>query len=93
MAVIFDFWNIHWLYCTQILFVVTAALMVVISLLSRPPDTANSPLHLVWRDAAGEGRDACKLERLGCGIEPDRAGRGRVVLRRVLVSAQAETGW
>ena len=34
----FDFWNIHWLYYTQILLVVTAALMIGISLLTRAPD-------------------------------------------------------
>jgi SSS family solute:Na+ symporter len=34
---IFDFWNIHWLYYTQILLLVTAALMFAISLLTRPP--------------------------------------------------------
>jgi SSS family solute:Na+ symporter len=37
---IFDFWNIHWLYYTQILLVVTAALMFGISLLTKPPDPA-----------------------------------------------------
>ncbi len=35
---VFDFWNIHWLYYTQILLVVTAGLMFVISLLTKPPD-------------------------------------------------------
>jgi SSS family solute:Na+ symporter len=35
---IFDFWNIHWLYYTQILLLVTAALIFVISLLTKPPD-------------------------------------------------------
>jgi SSS family solute:Na+ symporter len=34
---IFDFWNIHWLYYTQILLLVTAALMFAISLMTRPP--------------------------------------------------------
>ncbi len=35
---VFSFWNIHWLYYTQILLVVTAVLMIVISLLTQPPD-------------------------------------------------------
>ena len=33
----FDFWNIHWLYYTQILLLLTAALVMVISLVTRPP--------------------------------------------------------
>jgi SSS family solute:Na+ symporter len=39
-GVIFDFWNIHWLYFCQILFVLTAVLMVVISLVTKAPDPA-----------------------------------------------------
>jgi SSS family solute:Na+ symporter len=35
---IFDFWNIHWLYYCQILFVGTLALMIVISLMTKAPD-------------------------------------------------------
>jgi SSS family solute:Na+ symporter len=34
---IFDFWSIHWLYYTQILFIVTAVLMIAISMLTKPP--------------------------------------------------------
>jgi SSS family solute:Na+ symporter len=37
-GLIFDFWNIHWLYYTQILFVVTAMLVIVISLATPAPD-------------------------------------------------------
>ena len=37
-GLIFDLWNIHWLYYCQILFVVTAVLMVSISLLTKAPD-------------------------------------------------------
>jgi solute:Na+ symporter, SSS family len=36
-GLIFDFWNIHWLYYTQILFLVTAALVIVISLATAAP--------------------------------------------------------
>ena len=35
---IFDLWDIHWLYYCQILLVVTAALMVAISLMTKAPD-------------------------------------------------------
>jgi SSS family solute:Na+ symporter len=37
-GLIFDFWNIHWLYYTQILLVVTAVLMIAISLMTRAPE-------------------------------------------------------
>ncbi|HEY2417673.1 MAG TPA: sodium:solute symporter [Steroidobacteraceae bacterium] len=47
---IFDFWNIHWLYYTQLLLVVTAVLMIIISLLTRPPDA--SVLKFTWYGAS-----------------------------------------
>jgi SSS family solute:Na+ symporter len=37
-GLIYDLWTINWLYYCQILFVVTAVLMVVISLLTKAPD-------------------------------------------------------
>jgi len=37
-GLLFTFWNIHWLYFCQGLFVLTAVLMVVISLLTQAPD-------------------------------------------------------
>jgi SSS family solute:Na+ symporter len=37
-ATMFDFWNIHWLYYCEGLFVLTAALMVIISLMTKAPD-------------------------------------------------------
>jgi SSS family solute:Na+ symporter len=47
---IFDFWNVHWLYYTQILFVVTAALLVAISLVTRAPDPAT--IRFTWYGAS-----------------------------------------
>ncbi len=35
---LFDFWNIHWLYYCEGLFVLTALLMVIISLMTKAPD-------------------------------------------------------
>jgi SSS family solute:Na+ symporter len=35
---IFEIWNIHWLYYCQILLVVTAVLMIVISYMTKAPD-------------------------------------------------------
>jgi len=37
-GLLFTFWDIHWLYYSEILFVVTAALMIVISLMTKAPD-------------------------------------------------------
>lgn len=37
-GLIYDLWTINWLYYCQILFVVTAALLVIISLLTKAPD-------------------------------------------------------
>jgi SSS family solute:Na+ symporter len=37
-GLIFGFWDIHWLYFCQIIFVLTAVLMVGISLLTKAPD-------------------------------------------------------
>ena len=37
-GLMFDIWNIHWLYYCEGLFVVTAALMIIISLLTKAPD-------------------------------------------------------
>ncbi len=37
-GLLFTFWNIHWLYFCQALFLLTLVLMVVISLMTAPPD-------------------------------------------------------
>ena len=37
-GLLYTFWDIHWLYYSEILFVLTALLMVVISLLTQAPD-------------------------------------------------------
>jgi SSS family solute:Na+ symporter len=37
-GLLFDFWNIHWLYYCEILFLFTAVLMVIISLMTKAPD-------------------------------------------------------
>jgi SSS family solute:Na+ symporter len=37
-GLIFDLWNINWLYYCQILFVITAVLMISISLMTKAPD-------------------------------------------------------
>jgi SSS family solute:Na+ symporter len=55
---IFEFWNIHWLYYTQILLLVTAALVVVISLLTKPPDP--KVVRVTWYGASAEEKAATR---------------------------------
>jgi len=55
---IFDFWNIHWLYYTQILLVVTAVLIVVISFLTRPPSP--DTVRFTWYGATPEEQAATR---------------------------------
>jgi solute:Na+ symporter, SSS family len=55
---IFSFWNIHWLYYTQILLVVTAGLVVVLSLLTRPPDARS--VRYTWYGATAAEKAATR---------------------------------
>jgi SSS family solute:Na+ symporter len=55
---IFDFWNIHWLYYTQILLLVTAALMIAISLCTRAP--APAVVKFTWYGASTEEKAATR---------------------------------
>jgi SSS family solute:Na+ symporter len=55
---IFSFWNIHWLYYTQILLVVTAALMFTISMLTKPPDA--SVAKFTWYGATAQEKAATR---------------------------------
>jgi solute:Na+ symporter, SSS family len=55
---IFDFWDIHWLYYTQILLVATAALVVVLSLATPPPPAAS--LRFTWYGATAAERAAAR---------------------------------
>jgi solute:Na+ symporter, SSS family len=57
-GLIFDFWNIHWLYYTQILLVVTALLIVVISFLTRPP--FSDTMRFTWYGATPEEKAATR---------------------------------
>jgi solute:Na+ symporter, SSS family len=57
-GLIFDFWNIHWLYYTQILLVVTALLIVVISFLTRPP--SSDTMRFTWYGATPEEKAATR---------------------------------
>ena len=55
---IFDFWNVNWLYFAQGSLLVTALLMVVISLATPPPDA--SVLKYTWFGATGTEKAATR---------------------------------
>jgi solute:Na+ symporter, SSS family len=55
---VFDFWSIHWLYYTQILFITTAVLMVVLSFLTRPPDAVTA--RFTWYGATVGEKEATR---------------------------------
>ena len=55
---IFDFWNIHWLYFCEALLVVTAVLMIVISYMTKAPDAKK--LKYSWYGATPEEKAATR---------------------------------
>jgi SSS family solute:Na+ symporter len=57
-GLLFDFWNIHWLYYCQILFVLTAVLMVVISLMTKAPDPKT--VQYTWFGATPQEKAATR---------------------------------
>ncbi len=63
---VFDFWNIHWLYYTQILFVVTAVLMIAISLMTRAPNPAT--VKFTWYGATTEEKAATRASWNGWDV-------------------------
>jgi SSS family solute:Na+ symporter len=72
---LFAFWNIHWLYYTQILLVVTAVLLIVISLLTRPPSPGT--IRFTWYGATRAEKAATR----------ESWSRSDVVLSGVVVAA------
>ena len=57
-SLLFDFWNIHWLYYCEALFVLTAVLMVIISLLTKAPDSKT--IKFTWYGATAEEKAATR---------------------------------
>jgi SSS family solute:Na+ symporter len=57
-GLVFDFWNIHWLYWTQILLVVTAVLMIAVSLVTKAPDPATR--RFTWYGATADEKAATR---------------------------------
>ena len=91
---VFDFWNIHWLYYTQILLVVTAVLMIAISLMTKAPDPAT--VKFTWYGATPEEKAATRASWNGWDVSLSLVVVAAVVvvLHRVLVSStqtQADT--
>ena len=57
-GLLYDLWTINWLYYCQILFVVTAALMVIISLMTKAPDAKT--IKFTWYGATAEEKAATR---------------------------------
>lgn len=57
-GLLFDFWSIHWLYYCEGLFVLTALLMVVISLMTKAPDAKT--VRYTWYGATPAEKAATK---------------------------------
>jgi SSS family solute:Na+ symporter len=55
---IYAFWNVHWLYYTQILLIVTAVLLIVVSLATAPP--SQDALRYTWYGATPAERAATR---------------------------------
>jgi SSS family solute:Na+ symporter len=55
---VFDFWNIHWLYYTQILLVLTASLIFIISLVTKAPDPG--VMKFTWYGATPQEKAATR---------------------------------
>ncbi len=57
-GLMFDLWNIHWLYYAEWLFIVCAVLMIVISLVTKAPDPKT--VKFTWYGASPEEKAATK---------------------------------
>jgi SSS family solute:Na+ symporter len=75
---IFDFWGIHWLYYTQILFVVTAVLLIAISMLTKAPDAGT--IKFTWYGATPQEKAATRASWNGLDIALSVIVVGAVVL-------------
>ena len=75
---VFDFWNIHWLYYTQILLVVTGVLMIAISLLTEAP--APGAERFTWYGATPEEKSQTRASWNGWDVALSLVVLGAVVL-------------
>jgi solute:Na+ symporter, SSS family len=65
-GVLFDFWDIHWLYYSQILLAVTAVVMIVVSLATAPPDLRTA--RFTWYGATAAERAATRASWSGVDV-------------------------
>jgi len=63
---IFDFWSIHWLYYAQLLFLLTAVLMIVLSFVTRP--SAAAALRFTWYGATAQEKAATRASWTGLDV-------------------------
>ena len=89
---VFDFWNIHWLYYTQILLVVTAVLMIVISLLTQAARSGCGEIHLVRGDPEEKAATRASWNASDVVLSLIVLAAVCGVLRRVLVVPPAAAG-
>ena len=89
---LFNFQQFHQWYYTEVLFVVTAAIMIVISFMTPPPDAKT--LKYTYYGATPEEKAATKASwnADGCHFEPDSHRFHRVLLHQVLVSRNRFNG-
>jgi SSS family solute:Na+ symporter len=74
-GLIFNFWNIHWLYYTQILFGVTVGLVILLSLMTPAPGADR--MRFTWYGASPAERSATR----------DSWGAAEVVLSLIVLGA------
>ena len=79
---VFDFWSIHWLYYTQMLFVTTAALLVVLSFVTRPPD--RQALRFTWYGATAQEKAATRASWNWPDVAASLVALGAVVVFYIL---------
>ncbi len=65
-GLLFDFWNFHQWYYTEALFVITAVIMIVISLMTAPPDA--KALKYSWYGATPEEKAATRASWNGMDV-------------------------
>jgi SSS family solute:Na+ symporter len=75
---IFDFWSIHWLYYTQILLVLTAVLMIAISMLTRAPAAGTE--KFTWYGATPQEKAATRASWSGIDVALSLIVVGAVLL-------------
>jgi solute:Na+ symporter, SSS family len=65
-GLLFDFWSIHWLYYCEGLFVLTAVLMIIISLITKAPDAKT--VKYTWYGATPEEKAATRASWNGWDV-------------------------